>query len=69
MTERIRSIHRASRGTYGAPGIRAKLAAEGTATSRKRVARLMRQSGLSGVRRPHPSGAYDDRQSAGAGRA
>ncbi|MEW6724898.1 MAG: IS3 family transposase [Bacillota bacterium] len=53
LTERIRSIHRASRGTYGAPRIRAKLAAEGTATSRKRVARLMRQSGLSGVRRPH----------------
>jgi transposase InsO family protein len=32
--------------------VRAKLAAEGVATSRKRVARLMRANGLAGVRRP-----------------
>jgi putative transposase len=52
LAERIRSIHRASRGTYGAPRVRAKLAAEGIHTSRKRVARIMRESGLVGVRRP-----------------
>ncbi|HEY3316575.1 MAG TPA: IS3 family transposase [Bacillota bacterium] len=52
LMERIRSIHRASRGTYGAPRVRAELAMEGVATSRKRIARLMRASGLSGVRRP-----------------
>ncbi len=52
LTVRIRSVHRASRGTYGAPRVRAALAAEGTVISRKRVARLMRASGLTGVRRP-----------------
>ena len=52
LTERIHSIHRASRGTYGVPRVRAVLATEGSAISRKRIARLMRASGLSGVRRP-----------------
>jgi putative transposase len=48
---RIRAIHAHSRGTYGAPRVRAELAAEGQAVSQKRVARLMRQAGLSGVSR------------------
>ncbi len=52
LTERICSIHRVSRGTYGAPRVRAKLAADGVCISRKRVARLMRNAGLVGVRRP-----------------
>ena len=51
LTERIRLIHLGSRGTYGAPRIRAALRAEGVAISRKRVARLMRASGLTGIRR------------------
>ncbi len=51
LTERIRSIHRASRGTYGTPRVRAKLAMEGVAISLKRVARLMRTSDLVGISR------------------
>ncbi|MCK9927245.1 IS3 family transposase, partial [Frankia sp. Mgl5] len=37
--------------TYGAPRVHADLAAAGVRTSRKRVARLMRQAGLQGVHR------------------
>jgi putative transposase len=48
---RIRAIHEHSRGTYGAPRVRAELAAEGQAASRKRVARLMQDAGLAGVSR------------------
>ncbi|MHB0885491.1 MAG: transposase, partial [Bacillota bacterium] len=33
LVERIRSIHRASRGTYGSPRVRAELVEEGVATS------------------------------------
>jgi len=51
LTERILAIHRASRGTYGAPRVQAELAAAGTACGRKRVARLMRSAGLAGVHR------------------
>ncbi|MFQ5468135.1 MAG: IS3 family transposase, partial [Kiloniellaceae bacterium] len=51
LLERIRVIHRASRGTYGAPRIHAELADEGTCVGRKRVARLMRAAGLAGVSR------------------
>ena len=51
LTERIRTIHERSRGTYGAPRIHAELAAEGIHIGRKRVARLMRAAGLEGVSR------------------
>ena len=47
----IRSIHRSSRGTYGAPRVHAELSAEGTRVSRKRVSRLMREAGLQGASR------------------
>lgn len=47
----IRAIHERSRGTYGAPRVRAELAGLGTVVSRKRVARLMRESGIAGVSR------------------
>ena len=46
----IGTIHKASRGTYGAPRVHA-LAAGGCRVSRKRVARLMREAGLAGVSR------------------
>jgi putative transposase len=50
LTERIREIHRANRGVYGAPRIHAELRmAEGIKVSRKRVERLMRQAGISGL--------------------
>jgi len=44
----IRAIHKASRGTYGAPRIHAELSAVGENVSRKRVARLMASDGLEG---------------------
>lgn len=51
LLRRIRTIHAASHGTYGAPRVHAELRAEGTAVARKRVARLMRVAGLRGVSR------------------
>ena len=51
LKERIRAIHKRSRGTYGVPRIQAELAAEGETVSRKRLARLMREMGLAGVSR------------------
>jgi putative transposase len=47
----IRVAHEVSRGTYGAPRVHAELAAKGIHVGRKRVARLMSQSGLAGVTR------------------
>lgn len=47
----IDAIHRASRGTYGAPRVHAELAALGIHIGRKRVARLMRALGVQGVSR------------------
>ena len=56
LVERMQAIHKRSRGTYGAPRIQAELADDGVLVSRKRVARLMRESGLSGVsRRKRPT--------------
>ena len=51
LTEKIRHFHTASRGTYGSPRIQADLIHEGIRVARKRVARLMRAAGLSGVSR------------------
>jgi putative transposase len=45
----IRAIHAESKGTYGWPRIHAELRHRGVHMSRKRVARLMRQAGLSGM--------------------
>ena len=50
LTARIAAIHRRSLETYGAPNIHAALADEhGIRVGRKRVARLMRESGLQGA--------------------
>ena len=47
LTGKIGAIHRRSRETYGAPNIHTELADDhGIRVGRKRVARLMRQSGL-----------------------
>ena len=51
LTAYIDAIHRASRGTYGAPRIHAELRALGIPVGRKRVARLMRALGVQGVSR------------------
>jgi putative transposase len=51
LTERIKQIHDASRGVYGAPRIHAELRLEhNIRVGRKRVARLMKAAGISGVR-------------------
>ena len=54
LTAQIQVVHRASRGTYGAPRIHADLAAQGVRVGRKRVARLMRGADLQGVSRRPP---------------
>lgn len=51
LRERIKAVHRTSRGTYGSPRVRVELAAEGFEVSRKRVARLMAQEGIVGRER------------------
>jgi putative transposase len=51
LRQRIRAIHDRSRQIYGAPRIHAELQDEGTRVGRKRVARLMKESGLAGVSR------------------
>ena len=50
LTEKIREIHEHNRGVYGAPRIHAELRiGEGIRVGRKRVERLMRQAGISGL--------------------
>lgn len=52
LSAKIRTIHRRSRETYGAPRVHAELAQEhGCRMGRKHVARPMRAAGLQGVRR------------------
>ena len=51
LSQEIAKIHKQSRGIYGARRVQAQLRADGTAVSRRRVARLMRASGLQGVTR------------------
>jgi putative transposase len=53
LQAQIIQIHQTSRGTYGARRVRAELVASGTACGHNRVARLMRQAGLSGCHRRH----------------
>ena len=47
LTEDIRNIHESSEQRYGSPRIQEELAANDTHVGRKRVARLMRENGLS----------------------
>ncbi len=56
LAERIREIHERSRHTYGSPRVHAKLRALGTRCGRKRVERLMRESGLQGCMRGRKRG-------------
>jgi putative transposase len=48
LSEKIATIHRNSRATYGAPRVHAELRAIGIRCGRKRIARLMRQARLRG---------------------
>jgi putative transposase len=50
LTERIREIHALNRRVYGSPRIHAELViADGERVARKRVERLMREAGISGL--------------------
>src|SRR5215210_8609849 len=50
LTEKMKQIHAANRGVYGAPRIHVELRmAHGIRVSRKRVERLMRTAGISGL--------------------
>jgi putative transposase len=51
LIERIRAIHKHSRGTYGSPRVHAALRRRGIGVGRKRVERLMRRAGLEGAHR------------------
>ena len=61
LLAQIREAHANSRRTYGSPRIHAELRAHGTRCSRKRVARLMREAGLS-ARRPRQAVRTTDSQ-------
>jgi len=50
LVEKIKTVHRENRGVYGSRRVTAELRlGEGVVVSRKRVQRLMRQAGLSGL--------------------
>jgi putative transposase len=50
LTEQIREIHAANRGVYGSPRVHAELRlGRGISVSHKRVERLMRRAGISGL--------------------
>ena len=51
LAGKISEIHSASRGIYGAPKVFAELKRAGERTSRKRVARIMRENGWAGTTR------------------
>jgi putative transposase len=51
LSEKVETIHRNSRATYGAPRVHAELRALGIRCGRKRVARLMRRARLRGCLR------------------
>lgn len=60
LRARIRSIHKASGGTYGSPRVTAALAKDGPVVNRKKVTRLMKAEGLRGVPRRRFRGTTTD---------
>ncbi len=50
LAERIKAVHAAHDGTYGAPRITAELRVAGLPVNHKRIARLMRRFGVAGLR-------------------
>jgi putative transposase len=51
LLRKIRTIHTASRESYGVPRVHRELMAQKVSVGRDRVARLMRQAGLRGITR------------------
>ena len=49
LLDQIRAVHADSKATYGWPRVHAELRHQGIRASRKRIARLMRDAGLSGM--------------------
>ena len=49
LTDKIRTAHASSDGTYGAPRVRAELRDGGVVVSKRRVAELMRTAGIQGL--------------------
>ena len=49
LMKKVRTIHLASRETYGTPRVHAELCARGDRHGRKRIARLMCAAGITGV--------------------
>lgn len=52
LKEKIAEVHKDSRGTYGSPRIHAELVEQGFEVGRNRIARLMREEGILGRRKP-----------------
>jgi transposase InsO family protein len=46
LTQRIKKIHKDSRGTYGSPRVHVELVGQGKRVGRHTVAKLMRQAGV-----------------------
>src|SRR5206468_2711189 len=51
LLEKIREVHKWSHGTYGVPRMYEELRERGVRVGRKRIARLMRGTGLAGASR------------------
>jgi putative transposase len=49
---KIEEVHKESRGSYGSPRVHAELVAQGFEVSKKRIARIMRENGIVGRRKP-----------------
>ena len=68
LTEKVKQIHAASDGTYGARRVHAELRLEhGIRVGRKRVERLMKAAGISGLSAAQAS-AHDRPAARGQGR-
>lgn len=52
LAAKISDVHKESRRSYGSPRVHAELVAQGFEVGRNRVARLMRENGIVGRRRP-----------------
>lgn len=58
---RVREAHAASKGRYGSPRVHAELRASGERVGRKRVARIMKNAGLTGRKRRRFQSTTDSR--------